>query len=77
MKRKEYLLHLIVMLGQAKRDIDGDIKHANIILSENELTEDEKHFLNSRQSLTTEIESTLRINDNDFKSLIEIYGKEV
>jgi|TARA_R110002020_G_scaffold6465_12_gene27556 hypothetical protein len=77
MKRKEYLLHLIVMLEQAKRDIDGDIKHANIILSENELTEDEKHFLNSRQSLTTEIESTLRINDNDFKSLIEIYGKEV
>lgn len=65
------------MLEQAKRDIDGDIKHANIILSENELTEDEKHFLNSRQSLTTEIESTLRINDNDFKSLIEIYGKEV
>jgi len=77
MKRKEYLLHLIVMLEQAKRDIDGDIKHANIILNENELTEDEKHFLNSRQSLTTEIESTLRINDNDFKSLIEIYGKEV
>ena len=71
---REQIIHLIELLHQFQRDIEGDLRQANMILSDDYRDND---FLSTRNSLINEIQSTLRVNNSTLQILIEMFGEEV
>lgn len=65
--------HLTELLEQLLRDVQGDLRQANMTLND---TRDDD-FLSTRHSLIHEIKSTLRVNSATLDTLIEMYGEEV
>ena len=65
--------HLISLLEQLRRDVDNDLRQANLTLND---TRDE-NFLKSRSDLLTEIKSTFRVNLANLRELQEVFGDNI
>ncbi len=65
--------HLISLLEQLRRDVDNDLRQANLTLND---TRDE-NFLRNRSDLLTEIKSTFRVNLANLRELQEVFGDNI
>ena len=65
--------HLISLLEQLRRDVDNDLRQANLTLND---TRDE-NFLRNRSDLLTEIKSTFRVNLANLPELQEVFGDNI